>query len=432
MREFSVRRALRFSLALLLCVLSVEAGEYPPQELRHWIDKALEHNPALMAAHLEASSAHALGEHHGKWDAPDLAVEFYQAPIAAFPNPLKDQREIDYSVQQSVPWPGKLKIMSSAGHFQGEALERSAEGEATRLVREITEVYARLALAMARQRLNAEARQDAGTLAATSRTRYESGVGGQADWLRSEGEMASLESQAAGLEAELASLRSEMDRLAGIAEERWPDSLPPLEPVELTEPLDSLKERALLHRADLESRRILIRMGEAEVASARKALWPDLMLRGTYKDMLHSREDDWSLMIGLKATVVPWALSSWRYSVRQAESDRLRREREMAAAKLQIESEVKSAHARVQSAWRQWRLVESRRRPLAEQALYSALTDFAQGRGDFTGALSALREARMACDEALMARSEHLMAWAALTYALGGSPLGKNQNGGKP
>ena len=84
---------------------------YPPPDALRLVEKALSHHPALAAAHLSADAAHANGKHHAAWEAPEIGVEFYQAPVSSFPNPLKDQREIDYSVSQVIPFPGKLSAM---------------------------------------------------------------------------------------------------------------------------------------------------------------------------------------------------------------------------------------------------------------------------------------------------------------------------------
>ena len=48
-------------------------------------------------------------------DPPQVAFEFYQSPISAFPNPFKDQMEYDYSIQQMFPFPGKLGAMARTG-----------------------------------------------------------------------------------------------------------------------------------------------------------------------------------------------------------------------------------------------------------------------------------------------------------------------------
>ena len=63
-------------------------------------------NPNLKATEYktEASKA-AVGTI--KLDPPLIAVEFFQTPITSFPNPFKDQMEIDYSVQQMFPFPWK-------------------------------------------------------------------------------------------------------------------------------------------------------------------------------------------------------------------------------------------------------------------------------------------------------------------------------------
>jgi outer membrane protein, heavy metal efflux system len=411
---------------------------YPPQQVRDLINLARQHNFNLKAMQSDAEASHANGDHHAGWEAPDLGVEFYQAPISSFPNPLKDQQEVDYSIQQAFPWPGKLSSMAAPRHFQGEAVEQQITAEASRLSMEVTQAYARWVLAQSRLELNREALQEGEALWAASRSRYEAGQSIQAEVVQAESEIAALELQVETNESEVITARSDLRRdlalpkVASTEESTLFNTPLKLQPVLYERPLDSLKARAMCQRGDLESQRILVQMGEAEIESERKSIWPDIMVRGVYKNMLEDHQDDWSLMVGVKATVVPWNLSTWRSGIKQAQAQRNQSENQYRSLRLKIENEVESAYAQLQSVWRRLQIMENRRLPLSNRVLQSNLVAFAGGQATLSTALLAFRDARMARDEVLMARSEHLMAWAALTYALGCDPQQIGMAGEKP
>jgi len=400
--------------------------EYPPQPLRDLMVLALQGNPDLQAAEMEAGAMHALGDHHGNWDAPDIGVEFYQAPIASFPNPLRDQMEIDYSVQQSVPWPGKLTSLAEPMHLRGQALEMKTKTEAMALARALGGAYAQWITAWGRLRINRDAGRDAQTLLAGARTRYEAGEGIQAEVLQAEGELAELEGEAVELEAQAENARGVLARLINLPSDslsrRLGDTAMEWHPRPLPGGLDSLKKTALERHPELESMRLSVDAEAAEIVSRKKAIWPDVMVRGMYKDRLETTRDDWSLMIGFKATWVPWNLTAWRASVREAEAARRREEWKLASNRLAVTQAVEKSYTDVQSAWRRLNLLEKRRLPLAEQALRSSLTAFANGRANLSLALLSFREARKVREEALLVKAEHLLALSDLAYAVGWDP----------
>ena len=69
--------------------------------------EAAKNNPKLKAADAKAQASEASAQAQKSLDPPQVAVEFYQAPIASFPNPFKNQMEYDYSLQQMIPFPGR-------------------------------------------------------------------------------------------------------------------------------------------------------------------------------------------------------------------------------------------------------------------------------------------------------------------------------------
>ncbi len=83
-------------------------------QLNGLIDEAIKNNPSLKAAGNKIDAAKASVRYAKSLDPPQIAVEFYNSPIASFPNPFKDQMEYDYSIQQMFPFPGKLGSMARA------------------------------------------------------------------------------------------------------------------------------------------------------------------------------------------------------------------------------------------------------------------------------------------------------------------------------
>ena len=398
-----------------------------PEDVALWPAFLLNH-PALAAAHLSADAAHANGKHHAAWEAPEIGVEFYQAPVSSFPNPLKDQREIDYSVSQVIPFPGKLSAMSQSEHFRGAAEESRAGAVALDLRRQILSAYADLHMVEWRLRLLREDRAEVERLLRAARTGYEGGMGSQSDLLRVESEAAKLDADALQLESERFATLSALASLAG-GEVSIP-FVDNLAPPAINPSPDRLKALALQRRPDLEAIRYETGMAGADAKARDKDAYPDLMLRGAYKDMLlgdmldGTRRGYWSVIASVKVPIAPWSWGGVRSGVTEARTLQRKSEQDYAAMRLSVNAEVDRAVAMLTSAQERMELEQNRRIPLAEQSLRSSLAAYQGGRSDFNGVLMAFRELRMAREDYHMAVADHLKAWADLEYASGGSIIG--------
>src|SRR3990172_2202521 len=131
MRSFIHFLIIGITVSSLTWAQTSPVGESKPLNLDDLIVEALHNNPQLRAARNQTAAARTRVDQVTSWDAPQVGVEFFQSPIQSFPNPLKNQMEMDYYIQQMFPFPGKLSAMgkaaeANAGMFdQGyKALER--------------------------------------------------------------------------------------------------------------------------------------------------------------------------------------------------------------------------------------------------------------------------------------------------------------------
>ena len=205
------------STFLLAGGILAAAGEvaYPPPEALRLVETALKQNPGLASAHLSAQAAHSTGVHHSAWDAPELGVDFFQTPIKSFPNPLKNQQEIDYSVSQMIPFPGKLDAMAKPQHLHSVTEERRAESMELEVRRDVLSAYADLYSVEWRLKLIREDRVEVDHLLGAVRAGYEGGMGSQADLLRMESETARLDAEVLEAEQEGTEARAAMVSLLG-------------------------------------------------------------------------------------------------------------------------------------------------------------------------------------------------------------------------
>lgn len=427
----SIRNHTVVSVLALAAMAGTGIGSPPADSLQDMGDplpglvaEARKNNPELRAARLDASIAREEGRGAGALMPPQLGVEFFNAPISSFPNPLKEQMEIDYSVQQAFPFPGKRRALAKP------ALERAGAGEAmalaleNRIVREVKEAYYSIYLAEARLRINAENQDLLRRYVEIARKQYEQGLGGQAEILMAHTELARLAGTAAelreGREEALGRLNALLDREPGTAFAA-PASL-------ATEVADLSFERvlALAERGhpDLKAGDAAVAVGEAEVAAAGKEFLPDIMVRGMYKHMLEPplhgpQEDGWSVMVGVDLPIAPWSAPRYRGDYRAAEA-RLERSRlERKAAANALASGIRSALARLESAAERLELARTALVPHAGQALRSMQAAYDNGKAGFMDLLTAQRAALEAREEEQQALVRVLRGRAVLEAAAG-------------
>lgn len=392
---------------------------YPPSDAIKLVEIAVKRNPALASAHFYAEALHADAAHYAAWEAPEVGVDFFQAPIANFPNPLKDQREIDYYVSQTIPFPGKLSAMARPEHLRGTAEESRAAALSLDLRRQILSAYADRYFSEWRLRLIGEDRIEVERLSGVARAGYENGMGSQADLLRAESETARLDAEALQAGAQRLAAQAALENLIGGPEDTMAavDSLFP-QPIPYS--LDSLKKKALSRRPDLDAQHLEMEMAKAETDAKSREAYPDFMVRGMYKDMRADAEGFWSVMVGMKVPIAPWSWPGVRAGLDQSRLLHHKSEQDYESMRLAANAEVDRAAAALSSAQGRIELEQSRRIPLARQVLRSSLAAYQGGRTDFNNVLAAFREARMSREEYHLAVSDHLKAWADLEYATGG------------
>ena len=141
------------------------------------VSQALKNNRRIKAAEFQVKSLRSSPSHTWYLEPPQVGVEFYQAPVNSFPNPIKDQMEIDYSVQQAFPFPGKSASRIEAEHRRAEMSESELEGLKQRVVREVKTDYYELYLLDRRLEINGRNQALMNRLLESARRQYEVGMG---------------------------------------------------------------------------------------------------------------------------------------------------------------------------------------------------------------------------------------------------------------
>jgi outer membrane protein TolC len=389
------------------------------EPLADLVSELLRSNPDLQAAQFSARAAWAQAGVAGGLEAPQVGMDFFQTPVSSFPDPAKNNLEIDYFAQQDIMFPGRLIAMGTAENRRASMLEQDARMKAQRLVRNLKGAYYELYEIDKKLYINRQNLELMRQLQEIARKQYELGMGNQSDVLRAQTETTSLQSTGLILTQARQSLLAEADALLN----RPPDS-----PLEVAPELAwikkdwtpaQLKPLAEKHQPELQAGYWGVEMARAERGAAFWGFFPDLMAKGMYKDMRGVGENYWSLMLGVTLPIAPWSvpktISKYRQTdagVDQAEAD-LRQTQNMVFAKLQQSlAQVTANQALVE-------LTEKTLVVQAEQTLQSTLSAYQNGKRDFMTLLDAYRMLWMARENHVMAIKNLMISLADLEQSVG-------------
>jgi outer membrane protein, heavy metal efflux system len=349
--------------------------------LRALVEMA-KNNPGLKAADAKVQSTVASFKGKKSLDPPQVAFEFYQAPIRSFPNPFKDQMEYDYSIQQMIPFPGKLGAMADAELKKTEMLKADRQAREQDLIRNVKSLYYELYLNDRQREINHETRLLVRTMVEIARRQYEVGTGKQSDILRAQTELSSLANDSIVLQQRRRSMEGMLNAQINRPVNTAIDFIPEIDPVIQRYNLEALLSIADKNRPELKSMLFDVEMRQAERSAAHKEYLPDFMVRGMYKQMMQG-PDDWSLMIGATVPIAPWSLGRFSSETARSEANISAAQSTRDNMKNMIASEVNDALLKVESSKERLKLAKESSIPQARQTLESAIAGYKTGKQEF-------------------------------------------------
>jgi outer membrane protein, heavy metal efflux system len=376
-------------------------------------------NPDLRSARAAARAARANAGVQGGLAAPQVGVDFFQTPASSFPDPLKGNEEIDYFAQQDVMFPGRLIAMGTAENRRADMLEQDAKLRELRAVRDLKSAYYELYELDRKLEINRSNQDLMRRLQDIARKQYELGMGNQSDVLRAQTEVSSLQNTALILAQSRTAMSAELNALLNRAPDAEvgviPEQAVPATGWTLMQ-LSSLAER---NQPELKSADSGIEMARAEHGAAFWGFFPDLMVRGMYKDMRGMGENYWSLMAGATLPIFPWALPKTVGGYDRAGAALEQAEADARQARNRVLSQLQQSLSRVRSNQDSLRLTRDTLVPQAEQTLRSTLSAYQTGKRDFMTLLDAYRMVWMARENDVMAVKNLLTSLADLERAVG-------------
>ena len=348
----------------------------------HGLIKAAQNNPGLKAADAAVTASSASANAQKCLDPPQVGIEFYQSPVSSFPNPFKDQMEYDYSIQQMIPFPGKLGAMAGAERKRTEMLKADRQTQEQDIVQKVKSLYFEVYLKDRQSEINRETIVLVRDFVEIARKQYQVGMGKQSDVLRAQTELSSLVNDSIVLVQERKSMAGMVNALCNRPVTDEIGTIPEIDPVTASFDMGAVTALAYKNRPELKSMQTGVEMRQAELSAARKEYLPDFMIRGMYKQMTQS-VDNWGLMVGATIPIAPWSLNKYSSGTARVDATIIGAQSDVATIKNMIAAEVNDALLKMESAGARLDLSKKTAIPQAQEALESAFSAYRTGKQEF-------------------------------------------------
>ena len=408
-----------FLMAVLVTYQAFSQEEKKPLRLDGLVKEALENNPQLRAARHQTAAARTRVDQVTSWDAPQVGIEFFQTPAQSFPNPLKNQMEMDYFIQQMFPFPGKLSDMGKAAENNANMMDQGYNALERKVLRELKSSYFELYLVQRKIQINAENQDLMRRFVDIALKQYEVGMGKQPDILRAQTELSTLINDGLNLQKERAVIESMINTILSRPANAPLGFVPEIEKDIPRWTFEQIRPLALESRPELKAMNFNIEMNKSELSLSKKEYFPDLMLRFMYKDMAMTKNDFWSAMLGISIPLTPW--SSGKYTSKTDENalNVRKAEEDLTAMKNMTLFEVQDALVKVQTNQNLVLLYKNTVIPQAEQTLQSTVAAYQTGKTEFLMLIDAYRMLLMAKLDYYMSVMSHMASQAQLEQAVG-------------
>ncbi|MBI5463769.1 MAG: TolC family protein [Ignavibacteriales bacterium] len=393
--------------------------EAKPLSLHELMTEALQNNPQLRSVRNQTAAAKARVNQATSWEAPQVGVELYQIPVQSFPNPVKNNMETDYYLQQMIPFPGKLSAMGSAAESNANMTDQNYKALERKVLRDLKSAYYDLYLVQRKIQINAENQELMRRFVNIASKQYEVGMGKQQDILRAQTELSTLVNAGLNLQREKQVVESMLNTILS----RSPNEpLGYVADIEADVPrwtFEQLRPLALESRAELKAMNFNIDMNKAELSLSKREYYPDLMARVMYKDMAMTSNDFWSVMIGVSIPLAPWSSGKYTSKVEENQLNVKKAEDEYLSMRNMTLFEVQDALVKVQTNQNLVLLYKNTVIPQAEQTLQSTIAAYQTGKTEFLMLIDAYRMVLMSKLDYYMAVMNYMASQAALEQAVG-------------
>lgn len=353
------------------------------------IAAALKDSPVIRAAEAKAAVATQKVPMQGSLMDPMFSIGYQNEGIRDYTYGDSPDAQWMFSLEQTLPWPGKLALQEEAAALDARAEAATVEMARREVAASVTQAFYDFLLADRELEFIRSLRNLTTQLEDVGLARYGSGTGSQEDVLMAQAERYMLLER----EAMAGARRSSAEAMLR-AETGSLDLAPlgrPLAPP--TTPFDHTAEELVMqaegHAPELAMHRASVLAAEKRFARSRKEVMPDVTFMARYSSRGGGMEDMYELTASVPLPL--YYRSRQGAGIEEATRDLVRARSEFEAARVRIAGRIRDDLAMVHAAGR---IVETYRVgliPNARKGIDAALASYAAGRIEASAALARLK-----------------------------------------
>lgn len=389
------------------------------ESLNSLVTEAMQNNPQLKSANQYALAKRQTINQVSTLDAPQIGIEFFQSPISSFPNPLKNQMEMDYSIQQMFPFPGKLSAMGNAAENNANMYESQFKALERKIIKDVKSTYYDLYFVQKKIEINEENQDLMRKFIEIASKQYEVGMGMQPDIIRAQTELSTLINDGINLKKEKVSIGAMLNILVnrpanstfGNTEEIYID-IPKWN-------YEQLSNISYEFRNELKAMNYNVEMNKFELNASKLEYYPDIMTKLMYKNMVGTNKDFWSAMIGVSIPLAPWSAGKFTSKVEENQLNINSAEEQYNSMKNMVSFEIQDALVKIESNRNLVELYKNTVIPQAQQTLDATTAAYQTGKTEFLMLIDAYRMLLMVKLDYYMSVMNFMNSQAALEQAVG-------------
>lgn len=374
-------------LLLLLLPLQAAAGD-KILTLDEAVQEVLIANQDVRAAGYRTEAAKARIPQAKALDDPMVGVMFEDVP---FGDNVTKSEEINYRIEQKLPFPGKRHVRGKAARFDAEAVAANASGRVRDVVLDLKRTYYDVYRIERSLEVNRENQALLRQFLGSAETAYAAGKTAAANPLKAQVELSQLRNQEILLGQErqthMAHLKAILNR-SSHEDLRLPSRLswPRIKAT-----LDEIEAMAVESRPELKELRATEKRDRARVTSAKQGLIPDFSLGFEYNQR-PDQEDAWTGTAMINLPVFFWSKN--RGEIREAKASLQAAKAEHDSMEVHTRHELEQAYSGVKASQKLVATYEREILPQAKTTLEAARTAYGSGDVDFLTLIDAARTYR--------------------------------------
>jgi outer membrane protein TolC len=360
--------------------------------LAAYADEAVRQNPEIRALRAGYDAQLARAQRAGAPPDPMLMVEWSMLPTK-YPFSLyrTEMSGVEVSLQQEIPYPGKLRYAQESEKAAATALAARIDEAERNLRSAVAQAYFEMGFARRATELLRENERLLLDLTKHAEIQVSAGRALRQDVLRGREESAQLRARILDLEGRGLAAEARLVALLAREPQARIDPPPLPGPVPPLLPLSELLSRAERARPLLLARNADLEQSYAELRRARRDRYPNFLLGASYRfragppDDMVQGSDFYSLKFGI--TLPLWYSSKQSAAVREAHARVTVRREEYEGERNRVLGEVRRLHAELMQLRKALPLYDDLIRPLSLETLKAAIAPYVTGQIDFHSVL---------------------------------------------